>query len=97
MAFISCELAEGTRRYKRSACRFPGRGASYLNAPPTDPDVNDSLIRFLGMNGGDKSPPTSKAATCLATSLRYPAFRADARFGLLVAAFSPAASRRSPT
>ena len=44
-----------SRARLRFACLVPGRGVSYLNAPPTDPYVNNSLIRFLSKLKGDKS------------------------------------------
>ena len=53
---------ESSRRSKQSARLLPGRSGCYQTAPPTDPDVSNSLIRFLGKLKGDESLSPVKGA-----------------------------------
>src|SRR2546428_4155952 len=56
------ELRQQRERSGRCWRRLPGRAGGYPPGPPTDPDVSDSLIRFLG----GQSPSTTLVHHCAA-------------------------------
>src|SRR5256885_1910072 len=57
--FFHCTNRRSTERWRR---RLPGRAGGYPPGPPTDPDVRNELIRFLG----SQSPSTTLVHHCAA-------------------------------
>ena len=71
--------------------RLPGRTSGYPASPPTDPDVSDSLIRFLGSRSPGTAPAHNFAAPQASIRRSYGQFWASA------AETTYAASRTSPS